>query len=142
KALKWGLLLYAISSVALFAVPNPAGGNAARLGALAGGPLAAMALGRQGRWRTLAVAAVPLLMWQMWPVGKAVAHSVDDPSSRPEYYTGLQAFLRTQDRTRGRLEIPTLRQHWEASYVAPVFPLARGWERQVDIRYNAPLYDP
>ncbi|HEY6798802.1 MAG TPA: hypothetical protein VI248_29335 [Kineosporiaceae bacterium] len=142
KALRWGLLIYGMSSIALFAVPNPAGGNAARLGALAGGPLAAVALGRQGRWRTLAVAAVPLLAWQMWPVGKAVAQSVDDPSSRPEYYTGLDAFLRTQDPTEGRLEIPTLRQHWEASYVAPVFPLARGWERQIDIRYNGPLYDP
>jgi len=142
KAMRWGLLIYGVSSNALFAVPTPAGGNAARLGALAGGPLAAVALGRQGRWRTLAVASVPLLMWQMWPVGTAVAHSVDDPSSRPEYYTGLRAFLATQDRGMGRLEIPTLRQHWEASYVAPVFPLARGWERQVDIRFNAPLYDP
>ena len=142
KVLRWGLLLYGISSIALFAVPNPAGGNAARLGALAGGPLAAVALGRQGRWRTLAVTAVPLLLWQMWPVGTAVAHSVDDPSSRPEYYSGLRTFLHTQYRDRGRLEIPTLRQHWEASYIAPVFPLARGWERQVDIRYNAPLYDP
>jgi hypothetical protein len=142
KALRWGLLLYGISSIALFAVPNPAGGNAARLGALAGGPLAAVALGRQGRWRTLAVAAVPLLVWQMWPVGKAVAQSVDDPSSRPEYYAGLEAFLSTEDPAAGRLEIPTLRQHWEASYIAPVFPLARGWERQIDIRYNAPLYDP
>lgn len=141
-ALRWGLLLYGMSSIALFAVPNPAGGNATRLGALVGGPLAALTFGRQGRWRTLAVTAVPLLVWQMWPVGTAVAHAVDDPSSRPEYYTGLRAYLRTQDPGLGRLEVPSLRQHWEASYLAPVFPLARGWERQVDIRYNAPLYDP
>jgi hypothetical protein len=142
KALKWGLLIYGASSILLFAVPNPAGGNAARLGALAGGPLAAVALGRAGRWRTLAVAAVPLLMWQLWPVGTAVAHSVDDPSSHAEYYSGLQGFLRSQDPGLGRLEVPALRQHWEASFIAPVFPLARGWERQVDIRFNAPLYDP
>ena len=142
KSLRWGLLLYGMSSIALFAVPNPAGGNAARLGALVGGPLAALAFGRTGRWRTLAVTAVPLLLWQMWPVGTAVAHSVDDPSNHADYYVGLQTFLRTQNAQLGRLEVPTLRQHWEASYLAPVFPLARGWERQVDIRYNGALYDP
>ena len=74
--------------------------------------------------------------------GAEVAHSVDDPSSHAEYYSGLEGFLRTQDPGLGRLEIPALRQHWEASFIAPVFPLARGWERQVDIRFNAPLYDP
>jgi hypothetical protein len=141
RSLRWGLLLYGISSAVLFAVPNPAGGNAARLGSLAGGPLAALALGNQGRWRTLTAVAVPLLLWQGWPVATAVSHAVHDPSSQPTYYTGLQAFLRTQQPTQGRLEIPTLRQHWEASYVAPFFPLARGWERQLDLQYNAPLYD-
>jgi hypothetical protein len=142
RTLRWALVLYALSSVLLFVIPNPAGGNAARLGALAGGPVAALALGQQRRWRAAAVVAVPLLLWQAWPVAAAVSHAADDPSSQPAYYTGLQSFLRTQDPTRGRLEVPTLRQHWEASYVAPGFPLARGWERQLDLEYNPSLYRP
>jgi hypothetical protein len=36
--------------------------------------------------------------------------------------------------------VPTLRQHWEAYYVAREFPIARGWERQLDLRDNEVLY--
>jgi hypothetical protein len=32
--------------------------------------------------------------------------------------------------------------HWETYYVAKQFPLARGWERQVDLDRNAVLYAP
>jgi hypothetical protein len=40
----------------------------------------------------------------------------------------------------GRLEIPMTHNHWEATYVAPTFPLARGWERQLDRRVNELFY--
>src|SRR5207302_8329198 len=30
--------------------------------------------------------------------------------------------------------------HWEAYAVAPHFPIARGWERQLDIKYNHLFY--
>jgi hypothetical protein len=39
-----------------------------------------------------------------------------------------------------RLEIPFTQFHWEAYYVAPEFPLARGWERQLDTKDNALFY--
>ncbi len=39
-----------------------------------------------------------------------------------------------------RVEIPFTRFHWEAYQVAPRFPLARGWERQLDIKYNHLFY--
>ena len=37
--------------------------------------------------------------------------------------------------------MPTL-LHWEAAYVAPYFPLARGWERQLDTGANPIFYVP
>jgi hypothetical protein len=38
------------------------------------------------------------------------------------------------------VEIPFTRSHWEAAEVAPHFPLARGWERQLDAGRNALFY--
>ena len=49
------------------------------------------------------------------------------------YYEPLLAEL--ERRTRGRpvrVEIPPTRNRWEADYVAPRFPLARGWLRQLE----------
>ena len=42
----------------------------------------------------------------------------------------------------GRVEIPFTRDHWEAKYVAEKVPLARGWDRQIDLSRNAVLYAP
>ncbi len=142
RSLRVGLLLYAGSAIVIWAVHNPVGGNMGRLGALVGGPLAAVVLGSRQRWRTLAVVALPLLAWQIWPGTTALQRSVGDPSDQPAYFTGLTDFLRTQDPGQGLVEVPALRQHWESYYVAKAFPIARGWERQIDLRYNEILYHP
>jgi hypothetical protein len=39
------------------------------------------------------------------------------------------------------VEIPFTRAHWEATEVAPQFPLARGWQRQLDIERHPIFYD-
>jgi hypothetical protein len=39
-----------------------------------------------------------------------------------------------------RIEIPFTRSHWEAAEVARYFPIARGWERQLDIPRNGIFY--
>jgi hypothetical protein len=38
-----------------------------------------------------------------------------------------------------RVEIPFTRMHWESVHVAGRLPLARGWETQLDVKYN-PLF--
>ena len=40
-----------------------------------------------------------------------------------------------------RVEIPFTDTHWEAYRVASEFPLARGWERQLDRDDNGLFYD-
>ena len=82
---------------------------------------------------------VPLLIWHFEPIVPALA-SRGDPAAKSSYYTGLLDYLKGHDQPFGRLEIPFTRSHWEARYVAPAMPLARGWERQLDLRYNAILY--
>jgi hypothetical protein len=57
------------------------------------------------------------------------------------YYRPLLTFLRRQGGAPFRIEIPFTKFHWEAYAVAPSFPLARGWERQLDIKYNALFYN-
>ena len=49
-------------------------------------------------------------------------------------------FLDHQTGPPFRTEIPFTRFHWEAYVVATHFPLARGWERQLDSKDNAIFY--
>jgi hypothetical protein len=145
RTLRWFALCYLVAAVALFLLANPIGGNAARVGKLIALPLAVrfMPLPRTALRR--AVAALAIVAAAVWPslaFMSSIARGAADPSQQPAYYQGLLHFLRTQDAATGRLEIPMLREHWEALWVARAYPIARGWERQSDILYNAALYRP
>ena len=134
--------IYAVAVLLAYFVPSPVGGNISRLGKLIAVPLAVWVLfrgTRRGR-RVAAVGLVAALFWSGVPVVTSVRDGAADPSRQAAFYDGLLAFLRTQDPTAGRLEIPLTREHWETSFVASAFPLARGWERQTDLMDNAVLY--
>lgn len=140
---RWGALLYAVLLIGAFFVPSPLGGNAARLGPLLGAPLAALALAGPGRRATAGLALAVLLVGWAWmaPVRDVrTAHS--DPATHEAYFGPLLAYLASAPGPPGRLEIPFTRDHWEAAYVAPRFALARGWERQLDRRFNDLFYTP
>jgi hypothetical protein len=141
-AIKRLLVIYAVAAVALFVVPNPVGGNLDRLGTDCAGPVAAVVLLANHRKRALAVAMPGLLFWQLGPVTGAVAAGASDPSTHAAYYAGLLDYLGRHNAPLGRLEIPLTRDHWETSYVARDYPLARGWERQLDLAYNPVFYQP
>jgi hypothetical protein len=131
--------VYVLGCVASFELTTPVGSNAVRLGPLVAGPLAAMLWWRR-RNAWLAAALLPLL-WLQWqaPI-RDVYTSAGDPSVSAAYYQPLISFLSRQGGPPFRVEIPFTRFHWEAYQVAPRFPLARGWERQLDIRYNHLFY--
>ena len=137
SVIRRALWIYALTAIPLFLVANPIGGNLARPGSLLAVPVALIALRR--RRLLAAVALVPLLIWHFEPLVPAIANR-GDPAAKPAFYAGLLDYLKAHDEPLGRLEIPFTRSHWEARYVAPAIPLARGWERQLDIRYNAILY--
>jgi hypothetical protein len=139
--LRVGAALYVLLAIVVFAVATPVGGNAARLGQLCAGPLAALALWPRRRV-ALACLAPLLLWWQLGPAIRDVHTANGDPSVRAAYYAPLLAAL---DRlgasgAGGRLEIPFTKVHWEARWVAPAIPLARGWERQLDRKVNPLFY--
>ncbi len=137
KVIRRALVIYALIAIPLFFVHNPIGGNLARPGSLLAVPVAMIALRSKRVWAGLVL--VPLLVWHFEPIVPAFANRGDPAASAP-YYSGLLKYLKAHDQPFGRLEIPFTRSHWEARYVAPTMPLARGWERQLDLRYNEILY--
>jgi hypothetical protein len=138
RTLRWGVALYALASVASFAVASPVGGNAARLGPLFAGPLLAPTLWPRRR-AALVLLALPFAYWQLQAPARDAATAAGDPSTNAAYYRPLNAWLARQPGPF-RVEIPFTREHWEATVVAERFAIARGWERQLDIELNPVFY--
>jgi hypothetical protein len=141
RELRIACALYALATVAAYLIASPMGGNIARLGALFGGPLLACLIWRR-RPLILAVLALPLLYWQWNAPVRDWIRAHGDPSIQASYYRPLLGFLDANDGGQPfRVEIPFTANHWEANHVAPHYALARGWERQLDKKYNALFYE-
>lgn len=152
RVLRAGVLLYVIALIGAYVLRTPVGGNVDRLGSLAGGPLAALALvghrsagaGASWRARALALLAPALVYWQaIAPITDAVS-AAHDPAVHASYYAPLLSELSQlrvgYDGRPARIEVVPTTDHWEARYVAAHIAIARGWERQLDIRRNALFY--
>jgi hypothetical protein len=147
RALKVGTLLYAVALTGSYLVPAAVGGNADRLGALVGAPVAACVLAGASRGRRwlLIVLAPALLYWQANAPVADFAAAASDPSVHASYYTPLLGELRALDVGYGarpaRIEVVATADHWEARFLAPHVMIARGWERQLDVYRNGLFYD-
>ena len=144
RALRTGAALYAAGCVLAFAIASPLGGNALRLGTLFAGPLVAAALWDQRRKLLIPLAPFLALVLVAESSG-ALAAAVGDPSASAGFYAPLLRRLLgptpwPTDRPL-RIEIPFTRAHWESVWVAPYVSLARGWERQLDVRFNPVFYE-
>ncbi len=143
-ALRAGIALYALGCIAAYAVASPIGSNATRLAPLVAGPIAALLWWPSPRTRraivVLAVAAVPLLYLQWQAPIRDVRTADDNGEVTTAYFQPLIDYLSRQTGSPFRIEIPFTTFHWEAYVMAPRFPLARGWERQLDIKYNGLFY--
>jgi hypothetical protein len=139
-ALRVGAALYSVGCLAAYAIPTPVGSNATRLGPLIAGPLVALLWWRRRAVALLAVA--PVLLYLQWQAPVRDVRTADDNSEVTfSYFQPIMTYLSRQPGPPFRLEIPFTLFHWESYYVAPQFPLARGWERQLDTKYNALFYD-
>jgi hypothetical protein len=177
RSLRYGVLLYLGALVACYAVPNPMGSNAVRLGVLLAPPIFAGAVSVEDVHRALArvgrmAAAIPrarqirgerqagaaarpmarltllfvgacLLAWQVnGPVAQSL-QEIGDPSLKVAYYTPVERFLAAQSHGGPvRVEAVFTRSHWDAVELAGRFSLARGWERQLDTKYDGLFYAP
>lgn len=145
RVLRWGVGVYALSSTVAFLFNTPMGHNAARLGTLFAGPVLLCAVWGSPHWRgrgarALIVAGFAgLAVWQWTAPVRDVTNYLRDPAARADYFNPLRDFLgQLPDQTR--VEIPFTRSHWESAAIAPEFPLARGWLRQLDTGLNPIFY--
>lgn len=136
--LRAGIAIYALALVVSYLVPSPAGSNVARLAPFVGAPLALLV------WRhrplVLAIIAMPFLYLAFQAPIRDLRAASGDPSTSAAFYQPLLRFLRRQQGPPFRTEIPFTRFHWEAYVVATEFALARGWERQLDLKDNPIFY--
>jgi hypothetical protein len=137
--LRAGIVLYTLGTIASYLIRTPVGSNAARLGTFIAAPLAALLLWPR-RTALLAIAALPLLYLEWHAPVRDLSVATGDPTASAGYYQPLLAFLALQTGPPFRIEIPFTRFHWEAYAVARHYPIARGWERQLDIKDNSIFY--
>jgi hypothetical protein len=144
RALRLGAWLYGLGGLAAYVLNTPLGNNVGRLAPLVAGPLivSLLASGR-ARHRPTAVLVLmlaALVYFQAKPVYEDVGKVQADPVVHSSYYKPLLGFLERAPGPPFRVEIPFTQAHWEAAEVARRFPLARGWERQLDGTRDALFY--
>jgi hypothetical protein len=151
RTIRIGALLYAILLIGSFLIKSPFGSNAVRLGALFGAPLVLGCLWespsatawRPRAWLLIAVLIAPVLLY--WQLATAIDDQLalaGDPTVKRAFYAPLINELHRLSAGRPtRVEIPMTGAHWEAAYLpAHGLMLARGWERQLDTRYDPLFY--
>lgn len=139
RTLRVGGVLYALAAIASFLVDTPMGSNIARLGTTFGPAVLACVLWPHRRWLLLALTPL-LLFWQWKPTYNDLVKA-GDRSVRASFYEPLTGFLAAHGDPPGRVEVVPTRTHWEVVFVSERFPMARGWERQLDTRFGALFYD-
>lgn len=132
--------LDAAVSIGLFLVDNPLGANATRLTMFFAVPTVVLTA-RRLRSPIAAAAVVAALWWQWSPALDGIVRAGSDPSSSASFYEPLVDAIRAQPDPAGRVEVVPTQRHWETFYVARELPLARGWERQLDMSRNPAFYD-
>jgi len=146
RPLRVGGALYLGACVACVLVHTPMGSNVERYGVLLAGPLLACArLQRRGGARAQGLSAVSaaallaIAVWVVWgPVRETLAVAGSAATSA-SYYAPLERFLAREEGGPVRVEVPLTRSHWEAALLARSVALARGWEKQLEERYDGAL---
>ncbi|HEY5198295.1 MAG TPA: hypothetical protein VIJ51_14845 [Solirubrobacteraceae bacterium] len=161
--------LYLASLLVAYVVRSPMGSNAVRFGilfvpaVLAGrvgvadvqrayvrvsrvlraGAVPTQVLGRAPAAALLGLLTAAIVLWQVsGPIDQSVG-AADDPAAHYAFYVPAIRFLESRSDGRAiRIEVPFTSDHWDATILGSRFLLARGWERQLDTRYDALFYAP
>jgi hypothetical protein len=148
RAIRVGALLSAAGVLAAYLLDTPVGLNATRLATMFALPLVAAYaalpgwLSRPRVLRPTVVWLVPVLAVLAWwqpPVLDRDLATIGDPSASAEFFAPLERELASR-RPQGRVEVVPTVNYWESAYVESA-PLARGWLRQADLRWNTLFFD-
>jgi hypothetical protein len=136
RTFRVAIALYLLLNIAAFVVHAPIGSNAARLGQLTAGALAAVIL-LNSRPRVLLALLPFALLWQWAAPVIDNSRASKDPSTNSAFYAPLIRELDALGGPPSRVEVVWTRGHWEAAVIARKYPIARGWERQLDNGRNS-----
>jgi hypothetical protein len=132
-----GAVIYALAILVTWRQPSLMGSNIERLGEVLAGPVIVGMGSLRYRW-LLALGLTGAAAWQ-------IAQPIADLSqgNAPDYSPRTAALVRELVKLHAdtaRLEAVPQYGHWESQELASVVPLARGWERQLDIERNPIFY--
>ena len=135
--LRAAAIVYGAGALIVYLAPGPIGSNVERLALLFTG-MALLATS----WlpRVLLVVAVAVAAQWTARVPWADLHTSHRLTVERASSERLVHLLQGLGPITGRLEVVPFADHGEARVVAQAWPLARGWERQVDVLRDAPLY--
>jgi hypothetical protein len=143
RLFRTGAALYLLACVVCLALHTPVGSNIERYGVLLAGPVlicaqaGSPAWARRARGPATALALCLAAVWTAWgPVRETFAVAGSEATTA-SYYAPVERFFAGLGPVR--VEVPLTRSHWEAALLAPTVPLARGWEKQLDERYDGVL---
>lgn len=148
RHVRYGSLLYVAFSLFAWLVPSPIGTNVTRLGLIFGGVLiVAVWLTGEARspWARVPVGAilgVAMFFSVGWQVGTAARDEIATAPSAAWHHSShaIVAQLQRRDSGMGRVEVVPTASHRESAALAPVVNLARGWNRQADVKLNPMFY--
>jgi hypothetical protein len=137
RLIRVGAICYGLGVLVAAAIPTLIGSNVARLGELVAGPILVGIGGARRRW-LLALALAGAAIWQVAQPIADLAHG-NAPPYAPQT-ADLVRELRILNADTVRVEAVPQYGHWEAQELASAVPLARGWERQLDVERNPLFY--
>jgi hypothetical protein len=164
RLLRIGACVYALACVACVAVHTPVGSNVERYAVLLAAPLllcarlsAPEATARSSaRARSLrgvswpsarltpatVLALCAIAVWVVWGPARETLAVAGSEATGASYYAPVERFVARVEAPPGspvRIEVPLTRSHWEAALLAPSVSLARGWDKQMETRYEGVL---
>jgi hypothetical protein len=106
-------------------------------------PVRSSRSGRAGAVWLMGLLSAALVLWQIaGPLKQSIGASLD-PASQYSFYVPAIRYLESRSEGRPmRIEVPFTSSHWDATILGERFELARGWERQLDTRYDELFYTP
>lgn len=139
----WLMIVWAVGSLVLFAIPTPIGDNFVRLRYFAF-PIMLIAV-MLTSWRPRIIVLIALagaFAYGAVPDLSAAMFRSDSRPTTPAFWQPAIAYLEQNETSNYRVEVVQTAGRWEAYWIPQAgFALVRGWYRQVDLVENPLLYE-
>lgn len=144
KTVRTAAAVYGVGTLLTYVVDSQIGSNVTRMAMLFAGVTLLAALPytapRTRRWYALVLAFAGLNFWIGFKGVDDIVRTAPTASWAREL-APLVNELQEAGAERGRVEVVPASSHREASALAPYVNLARGWNRQADMKRNPLFYD-